>query len=81
MEQPKGTFTIAEAADRWIAMIESPETKATQEQKAAMIAQIRAAAPTAKVLGVGYPDGVPVNMGVLFVDACNAIKKVIREAK
>lgn len=78
MQTPAGKLTIAEAAEQWIAMIESPETKATPEQKAALVAKIRAAAPTAKVVGVGYPDGVPANVPVLFTDACNAIKRAMR---
>lgn len=83
METPNGTFTIAEAAERWIGMIEAPETKATREQKDALIAQIRAAAP--KVIGTRY--GV-ANVALTefkklcFTDATNAIKRVIRgEAK
>jgi hypothetical protein len=49
MTTPQGTFTIAEAAEAWIAMIEAPETKATPEQKAGLISQIRNAAPNAKL--------------------------------
>lgn len=78
MTTPTGKFTIAEAAEQWIAMIEAPETKATPEQKSALIAKIRVAAPTAKAFGVGYPDGIPADHKILFVDACNAIKRAMR---
>lgn len=43
-------LTITEAAAKWIAMIEAPATKATQEEKAAMIANVTAAAP--KTIGM-----------------------------
>lgn len=79
MDMPKGKYTIQEAAEIWISAIQSPATKATQEQKDSLVSQIRLAMPKAKVMGVGYPDGTQSN--VLFVDACNAIKQAIRESK
>ena len=78
MEQPTGKYTIAEAAELWISLIQSPATKATTEQKAALIGQIQAATPIAKISGVGCPQGAPADTRVLFVDACNAIKRAIR---
>ena len=82
MTQPTGNFTIAEAADAWIAMIESPETKATPEQKAALVAQIRSAAPhvIGMVVGVGNVV-VGESTQFCFTDACNNIKRVLRGAK
>lgn len=71
MEQPKGNYTISEAAELWISMIQLPETKATQEQKNTLIAQIRAAAPQARLTG-GSAGAAS------FAMACNAIKQVIR---
>ena len=77
METPKGTMTIAEAAEKWIAMVESPENaKASSEQKANMIAQIRAAAPKAQFPGI---DAKKINGS--FVDATNAIKAIMRGGK
>lgn len=82
MTTTKGTYTIPEAAELWIATIQAPETKATPEQKESLIAQIRSAAPKARAAGIGYPYGfVPAGVPVLFVDACNAIKKIIRDGK
>jgi hypothetical protein len=57
-------MTIAEAAEKWIAMVESlPNAKATREQKDAQIAKIQAAAPLAKLRGAAS-----------FTTATNAIK-------
>lgn len=64
---PTGKFTIAEATEAWINSINAPDTKATPEQKQALIAQILAAAPLAK------------SYGDTFVAQVNAIRQVIRE--
>lgn len=83
MTQPKGRYTIAEAAELWISLIQSPETKATPEQKDALIAQIRAAAPSTKIIGVaGTIAGAAVaHERMDFCSACNNIKRTIREGK
>lgn len=82
MTQPTGNFTIPQAADAWIAMIESPETKATAEQKAALIDQIRSAAP--KVIGTVAGVGeitVKESTTFCFADGCNNIKRIMRVGK
>lgn len=82
METPTGNFTIPEAADAWVAMIESPETKGTAEQKAELIAKIRGAAPKTigTIYGVGSVKLTPATQ-MCFADATNAIKSVIRGGK
>ena len=66
-----------EAAEAWIGMIESPETKATPEAKAKLIAQIREAVPKVHFVGIGQ---VPVQKArLLFTEATNAIKAEIRK--
>jgi hypothetical protein len=50
-----------------------------REQKAKLIDQIKKAATTARIQGVGYPAGAPETARTTFTDACNGIKKTIRE--
>ena len=77
METPKGTYTIAEAAGLWIEMIQAPETKGTPEQKTVLVAQINAAVPIAKIIGVGGAFS-PMEK-IDFASACNNIKRTMRE--
>lgn len=82
METPTGNFTINEAAEAWIKMIESPEAKGTPEQRADLIAKVRAAA--LKTIGITYGVGsvkLTPTTQMCFADATNAIKQVIRGGK
>lgn len=60
-------------------MIQSPETKATQEKKDALIAQIRAAVPITVIIGVGGTFAPTERID--FASACNNIKRTMREGK
>ena len=76
MKTPNELFTIPAAAEKWIEMIEAPETKATPEQKATLASQIRAAAPKATATAQGI-----TGRRMEFVAATNEIKRVMREVK
>lgn len=78
MNSPTGEFTINQAAELWIEMIQSPETKAAPEQKSIFIAKIRSASKD--VIGTKYGVGnltLTITDRLCFADATNAMKRII----
>jgi hypothetical protein len=73
-------YKIAEAAEKWIGMVEADQT-ATAEQKTDLIAKIRLAVPKASFgPTVGYPDGMPKHLPNIYAECRNAICRAMRGA-
>lgn len=83
MNIPEGKLTIAEASDKWIEMIQSPETQATPEQKEALVAKIRMATPKTMVpvldqRGFFAGNKAATTQTFGFVEATGYIKKAMK---
>jgi hypothetical protein len=76
MKTPQGMYTIAEAADLWINLIQAWEN-ATQIEKDILIGKIRAATPKTEIVGVGGTFDASTHK-MPFSEACNNIKRIIR---